>query len=292
MWSESSYTQDQIEYLIEHTSKLFDVVRLVDPITMTTYAVERGHIRATDNSCCHVWNKCDRCENCISARCFMEHVRYSKFEFVDHDIYHVVAQPVLVDGEEYVLEVVTKIHDHVLLSAIGENEFIDRISSYNGVMYTDEVTGLANRHFLDERLELLEDRSAHDGTPLSVIMVDVDDFKEINDRLGHTKGDAALAKAASALRRVLRPSSEDTLARYGGDEFVAVIQGLSRAELEERLGSLEAIPLEDGLEVTFSVGAFHQEQAQIMDPKDLIDRADRVMYDVKQAGKRGFAVGE
>ena len=291
METESNYKMAQIQALISEMSQLFDVVRLVDPISMTVYTLEDGQLHAQPDSCFHVWNKTDRCENCVSARCFMEHERYSKFEFIDNDIYHVVAQPVEVDGKRYVLEVVTASHDNVLLSAFGNNAFVDRITTFNHKVYTDDLTGLSNRRFLDERLDILIDRAKHDGTPLSVVMMDIDDFKNINDGLGHLAGDKALARVAEALREALAPTSEDILARYGGDEFIAVLQGVDEPELARRLRAIPPIEVED-LEVTFSIGAFYQDKAEDLDAKTLIQRADRAMYGVKAAGKNNFAVEE
>ena len=289
---ESNYKKEQIQALISEMSQLFDVVRLVDPISMTVYTLEDGQLHAQPDSCYHVWNKTDRCENCVSARCFMERERYSKFEFIDNDIYHVVAQPVEVDGERYVLEVVTASHDNVLLSAFGNNAFVDRITTFNHKVYTDDLTGLANRRFLDERLDILIERASHEGTPLSVVMMDIDDFKNINDGLGHLAGDKALAQVAAALREALAPTSEDILARYGGDEFIAVLQNVDEAELERRLRAIPVIKVDDDLEVTFSIGAYYQEKAENLDAKSLIQRADRAMYGVKASGKNNFAVEE
>ena len=118
------------------------MVRLVDPISMTVYTIENGELHAQPDSCFHVWNRTARCENCVSSRCFMKRERYSKFEFINNDIYHVVAQPVEVDGKRYVLEVVTASNDNVLLSAFGNNEFVDCVTTFNRKMYTDDLTGL------------------------------------------------------------------------------------------------------------------------------------------------------
>ena len=136
-----TYKKAHFQELVAEMSQLFDVVRLVDPISMTAYTIEDGMLHAQPDSCFHVWNKAARCENCVSARCFMERERYSKFEFIGSDIYHVVAQPVEVDGKRYVLEVVTASNDNVLLSAFGNNEFVDRVTAFNRKVYTTTSPG-------------------------------------------------------------------------------------------------------------------------------------------------------
>lgn len=284
------YKKARFRELAAEMSRLFDVVRLVDPVSMTAYTIEDGELHAQPNSCFHVWNRTARCENCVSARCFVERERYSKFEFIGNDIYHVVAQPVEVDGERYVLEVVTASNDNVLLSAFGNNEFVDRVTTFNRKVYADDLTGLSNRRYLDERLGILINRSVHDGTPLSVVMLDIDDFKSINDGLGHLAGDKALSQVAEVLREALAPTTEDILVRYGGDEFIAVLRNVSEAELERRLQSIPPIEVDGDMRVTFSVGAFYQEKVENLDAQALIQRADRAMYDAKAAGKNSFAV--
>ncbi len=289
---ELSYRKDQIAQLIAAASRLFDVVRLVDPVAMVVYSIEDGELHEQTDNCFHVWNKTERCENCISARCFMEQARYSKFEFIDNDIYHVVAQPVEIDGDKYVLEVVTASNDNVLLSAFGDNDFVERITSFNHKVYTDELTGLSNRRFLDERFGMIAERAVHAGTPLAVVMVDIDNFKEVNDTRGHLAGDKALAAAARVLREAFAPGSEDIAARYGGDEFLVVLAGISRDELENRLARVKALTAQRELGITFSMGAYYQAPARTLDTKKLILHADRAMYGVKSAQKNGYAIAE
>ena len=197
-----------------------------------------------------------------------------------------------VDGKRYVLEVVTASNDNVLLSAFGNNEFVDRVTTFNRKMYTDDLTGLSNRRYLDERLDILINRSVLDGTSLAVVMLDIDDFKGINDCLGHLAGDKALSQVADALREALAPTAEDILARYGGDEFIAALRNVSEAELERRLRSIPPIEVDEGMRVTFSVGAYYQERVENLDAQALIQRADRAMYDAKAMGKNSFAVEE
>lgn len=292
MATEPSYEIGEIARIIEEASAFFDVVRLVDPVSMVVYSVEDGEVREQLGTCSHVWGKVERCENCISARCFIDGKRYSKFEFIDQDIYHVVAQRVVVDGRPFVLEVVTASNDNVLLTAFGNNDFVERITRYNRKVYTDELTGLSNRRFLDERFGITVDRAAHGNLPLAVVMIDIDDFKDVNDTRGHLSGDKVLACAAQAILRGLDPGNDDIVARYGGDEFFAVLGGLSREELAAKLERIRAIAQEENVGVTFSIGAFYQDPVRICDTRKLVLRADRAMYGVKSVTKDAFAILE
>lgn len=290
MGNELTYQAKQIQQIIESASHFFDVVRLVDPINMVVYTIEDGELCAAKDSCYHVWNKQDRCENCISARCFADQHRYSKFEFIDHDIYHVVAQCVNVDGRKYVLEVVTASNDDVLLSAFGDNDFVDQITRFNHQVYTDDLTGLSNRRYLNDRLNIMVNRAVSDHASLAVVMMDIDDFKHVNDTYGHVAGDKAIRHAADAFEEALCFDREDIAVRYGGDEFVAAASGNSLVELQECLERLLTLAAANETGFTVSVGAYFQETAQRQSVEELIRKSDEAMYRAKASGKNQFLV--
>ena len=115
---------------------------------------------------------------------------------------------------------------------------------------TDALTGLFNRRFFEDRLATLWEQSALTAAPLAALMLDIDHFKNINDRYGHPAGDRCLAAVAQEIARSLR-SQQDFLARYGGEEFVVVMatdEDEARASAERirsRISEL-AIPGEIG----------------------------------------------
>ena len=286
------YGKEQIAQVIDDASNFFDVVRLVDPISMNVYSFEGGELVAQQGGCHRVWGKEDRCENCISAKCFMDERRYTKFEFIDQDIYHVIAQCVEVEGARYVLEVVTESHDDVLLSAFGTNDFVDRITTFNRKVYADELTGLSNRRCMNDRFAILVDSAQREGASLAVVMADIDDFKLINDTYGHLAGDEALQFAAKTLLECFEPTDDDIIARYGGDEFFVALKGISREDAKRRTESVLARigGYEPG--ITVSMGAYFQEDVRIDDPKSIIRRADEAMYTAKAAGKNNCVIRE
>ena len=90
----------------------------------------------------------------------------------------------------------------------------------------DPLTGLANRRLLDELLGRAIQRAKRLGTPLSVVFLDLDTFKSVNDTYGHEAGDAVLRVTAARLQTAVRDA--DVVARYGGDEFIVVYEGIGR----------------------------------------------------------------
>ncbi len=148
----------------------------------------------------------------------------------------------------------------------------------------DSLTGLPNRHQLIEELDqvLMESTEL-----LSVLFVDLDGFKEVNDRHGHGAGDELLIRVAERLRDVLRPT--DFLARLGGDEFVIVLRGLGLMEAERLAGrvvaSLELPFIVTGVEVGISASIGVSSAADERSSERLIKEADIAMYRAKAMGK-------
>jgi diguanylate cyclase (GGDEF)-like protein/PAS domain S-box-containing protein len=150
----------------------------------------------------------------------------------------------------------------------------------------DVLTGLPNRMLVIDRLTQASARLRRDPQPLTVLFVDLDGFKGINDRMGHSTGDRILVEAGRRLRTAVRPA--DTVGRLGGDEFVAVCEGMPAAEaraMAARLADAVAVPmLVDGgtAEVGVSVGVWTTFDATLA-AEDLLARADRDMYRQKRA---------
>lgn len=161
---------------------------------------------------------------------------------------------------------------------------------------TDALTGIANRRTFDERLAIEVARANRYGTPLSLVMIDLDHFKELNDRFGHPVGDEVLKRVAVLVDREKRLG--DVVARYGGEEFGAILPHTeARAALvwAERVRQLVAgteVRSEAGaLNVTASFGVAGA-AAATEHPAALIEDADQALYEAKRQGRnRVIAAG-
>ncbi len=160
------------------------------------------------------------------------------------------------------------------------------------IAWSDALTGLANRYFLDQTLNRIAEPGQPLGKQLAVLMVDIDHFKMLNDRYGHREGDNCLRSVAHVLQKSLvRP--DDLIARYGGEEFIALIHDVDEAGarvVAERLRTaVEALAIENlgaplGV-VTVSVGAASAQKGFRHGARALVDSADRALYDAKHAGR-------
>lgn len=155
----------------------------------------------------------------------------------------------------------------------------------------DVLTGLPNRSQLHERARQLLDQARTKRTPMALMMLDLDHFKDINDSLGHTVGDALLSELALRLTSCLREN--DLVARLGGDEFIFVLPNLGSAEVSDvarklldMVGQAYSVGAHD-LKVSASIGiAMYPDDGQ--DVETLLQRSDAAMYQVKRAGRHDF----
>jgi len=155
----------------------------------------------------------------------------------------------------------------------------------------DPLTGAYNKRYLIERLKEEMSHSKRFEVPLSLVMIDIDHFKEINDNYGHLAGDYVLIKTAELLKSMCR--KEDVLARYGGEEFVMILRNTNEegaSEQAERIRKEIArssiVSEEIKIEMTISLGvASIQGGPECEDHKKFIQKADRSLYHSKQQGR-------
>lgn len=159
----------------------------------------------------------------------------------------------------------------------------------------DALTGLPNRLLLADRLGRAMTRAQRTGTLLAVAYIDLDGFKDVNDRYGHEAGDQVLVTVSARMRDTVREA--DTVARLGGDEFIAILADQANHEasiaLVQRLIEAAAGTVHfhgHALQVTASVGLAFYPQAEPIDGEHLMRQADRAMYRAKTAGKNRFEV--
>ena len=162
------------------------------------------------------------------------------------------------------------------------------LAQVSELVHEDQLTGALNRRGLDEALERETSRADRNQSPLCVALLDIDDFKRLNDSLGHSAGDHALIHLSNVIKETLRPS--DSVTRYGGEEFVLLMPDTG---LEEAVKTIERLQREltkkfflhdnERVLVTFSAGVALRNPEESRE--DVLARADKAMYQAKKAGK-------
>jgi diguanylate cyclase (GGDEF)-like protein len=161
----------------------------------------------------------------------------------------------------------------------------------------DALTGLLNRRAFTDEVERRIERLEHERRPGVLMFADLDNFKEVNDRLGHEAGDAALRAVAALLRAAVRPT--DLVTRLGGDEFAIWMDGADEyiaTDRAERLRQDAPIALAHvgagpDRPLSLSIGIAVRRPGSAEALRELLQRADAAMYDVKRAGRAGWLIG-
>jgi diguanylate cyclase (GGDEF)-like protein len=163
-----------------------------------------------------------------------------------------------------------------------------RLESYAEAMHNmamiDSLTGLHNRRYAEERLAGEVARSQRSGHPLTVVMLDLNDFKQVNDKYGHPAGDAVLRGFADRLKALVRAS--DLAVRLGGDEFMIILVDCmpeKAGRLVERIGTVRVVYQDVTIAVTCSAGWAGYRTSE--PPEKLVERADHDLYQAKRTTK-------
>ncbi len=198
------------------------------------------------------------------------------------------------DGSELDLQIgITPLTAQYTLITFIEsaNEIIKPSSAH------DPLTGLPNRRMFDQSSESLRNLAIRNGNDISILFIDLDNVKSVNDAFGHATGDRLICEVATLLEKNLRES--DLIARIGGDEFVMCLYGMGTSESLQKLADallckISAIRDIDGHTIFSgaSIGGIITHKPQATTIETLVSMADKLMYDVKKAGKGAAVVSE
>jgi diguanylate cyclase len=169
------------------------------------------------------------------------------------------------------------------------------LSEVSELVHHDQLTGALNRRGMDAAFDREAKRVDRSHDPLCVALLDIDNFKRLNDTRGHQVGDQALTHLCNVIKEALRPS--DSVARYGGEEFILILPDIA---LEEAASTVERLQREltrqyfmhenDRVLVTFSAGV--AQRAEQEPQEEVIARADKAMYQAKNTGKNRVCIAK
>jgi len=175
-------------------------------------------------------------------------------------------------------------HNRVIADSFGEMKKFEKHAT------TDALTGLANRHTLQECFPMEIQRCVEKEKPVAMMMIDVDNFKQFNDMFGHIAGDRALSAVSKILRSQFRP--RDILVRYGGDEFAILLPGANKEQamvIGERVRAAVSGSTGDGSDSLIQIPVKISMGVAELDPRGSLDTltrdADAALYRAKRAGR-------
>ena len=281
---------NEVHELIRNIGLFCDKVRVVDPeIRRTVEFDEKGRI-TVGKSCYQIFHRDRRCVNCMCDRSLESCQRQSRFEMFENYIYHVVSVPARVampDGthKKYILESLEKRENVILSKPTGACIDLATLLSNESKVYIDPLTGAYNRRYYEEHIFLSKQK---DISEIAFIMLDVKNFKMINDIYGHYVGDQVLAQSVRAVKHNLR--STDEVIRIGGDEFLIILRNCPEMvilriikNIKEDLKEMAVYDKEKNLSVVLNFGYAYSEHFNWTDGEidTLYKRADQEMYQDK-----------
>ena len=218
--------------MIAQMEKIFTVVRILDKDLLHKMDVRNGKLRSEDCKCYSFWEKGKNCENCVAQRALAMKGQCTKLEFIGLKMYQVIAKYLEVDGVPCVVEMISCLDDETLLDAEGREALVKKFAHYRRELYADALTGSYNRRYFEDQLK--EQRM-----DAGIAMIDLDDLKTHNDIYGHVAGDKVLVTVSAAIISCVRKT--DRLVRYGGDEFLLVMPGISPEAFVEKLHRIQNV---------------------------------------------------
>jgi len=286
---------DSINIPIDYLEKIFDVVRVIDPKSNKIVNNKNSNLSNENERkpCYDILGKCDMCQNCISSRAYYENGTFVKLEHQKDKILLVMGTSIINGKEKYILETIKDISSSIITNR-QQNEktelLVEHIERVNELAIKDELTGLYNRRYLNERLLIDIEKSIISNLELSLVMIDIDYFKKINDNYHHIAGDYVLKEFANVISNNIR-SDCDWIARYGGEEFVIVFKNTDIKKavlLSERIR--EAVEEHNfkyndiNIDVTASFGVSSISN-EINNSGLLLQKADDQLYIAKKKGR-------
>ncbi len=283
-------TLNEIKDKLDFFHKMYDAVRLIDPLHKKVLECQNSDMIITKEVCFHYWGDKKLCDNCISMRSYQEDKSLVKMEKSRNAVFLVTAIPITTNDSPAVLELLKNVTDTMFVGSgeYNKSEMLTRyVEEISNAIIKDPLTLLFNRRYVDERLpaDIVEATLAN--RPLSLCFLDLDNFKAINDTYGHGAGDKAIRTVSEIIISNI-DCNISWAARFGGDEFLVCLNGtreedakLIMKKIQRDVGNLPIYSEEDSIKLSLTYGIKTMEDTPIT-AAELIREADKVMYLAKQ----------
>lgn len=293
MFDVETFRVNDLENYLEGLNRLFDIVRVVDPIKKKILHCNDGEAIMHGADCYEFWSKGKFCANCISKKAMIEKDTITKIEYYGDGLFLAMASVIEFEDNEYVIEMLKDITEIGMLSNLNCDSMIEirnRLTELNEKIMRDDLTGVYNRRYINERLP----REIHNATvnneKISVVMLDIDHFKQINDIYGHIAGDLVLKEFIKIIKSKIR-KNYDWVARFGGDEFLIVLKNSDKETTNLIIKGIQ-VALSNNIirfnnyliKTTISFGSYTVEPG-IVDVDEILYIVDKNLNKAKNSGR-------
>lgn len=284
---------NELKQHVEFLRKMYQVVRIVEPTTKKVFINEGDLSTYKDGFCYSFWENGSYCENCISTRARIENDVVYKLEYAPDKVFMVTAMPIKIEEKVIVIEMLKEVTDSMVIDTVDNRDkevMKDYIMKINNMIVRDELTGVFNRRFLNERIPVEIVQSKIYQYPISIIISDIDYFREINNTYGHLEGDKKIKEYANILSNNIG-GKKNWVARYGGDEFIMCLvdtgkeEGIKIANKLRNKVFKEMLPMEDNKPISGSFGLYTLLPEDLKTAEELVEIVDFYLYKAKEEGR-------
>jgi two-component system, cell cycle response regulator len=278
---------------LEVFKNLYDITIIIDPVEKNTVIIEYERKEKINKSYKWILEKEKFCDDSISMRAYLNNDTFVKIQYIEGSMFLINASPIIFEEKVYIIETlkdITANSTFVIDNEIKGSTVENLISEMNEKIIKDYLTGIYNRRYINERLPIDIRNSIIEGYPLSIIMADIDHFKNVNDTYGHLIGDEVLIDFAKLISKSINKDI-DWVGRYGGEEFLIVLKNTDSEnayKVAEKIRKLidETIFSYDGasIHITSSFGV-HGYENEKLNLEELISQVDKKLYIAKLSGR-------
>lgn len=278
---------------------LYDVIRLVNPATNKVINNNCEKLSNKSGFCYDIWKRSEKCENCISKIAYKTDETAIKIEYSNGKVTLVTAAPVVINENKYVVEMIKDISNRGKVSNMDtsyEEAVEDFLNASKERTFKDGLTGVYNKSYIYKRLPEDLNRGERENQPTTVIMIDLDYFKDVNDTYGHVIGDKVLKDFSSMVKEYVRSGSMDWIGRYGGEEFILVLNNcdgdVAKSIAERIRKKINSSIFQYGdikIKITCSIGVYSANGMHI-EMDEIIGRADKNLYRAKESGRNKIVI--
>lgn len=270
-------SESDLSDLIKYYSVIFDNIRIIDKNRQSELLVlDDGSVKECEFHCTWYDGNCDKCRY---QRDIFEDEIVNKIEIIDGEFKHIINIPLEINGKKWIMQLMTGISNIISDIKFKKENIVELVDKYKNQLYTDPLTKIYNRRFYEDKL-------IHLKTANGAAMIDVDNFKTINDTYGHKAGDYVLKAVASTIKDNIR--SSDAVVRYGGDEFFVLFWNIPKdvlqLKLEEILDAISDIRIENNPDIRISISIGYVHRVDLTEK--LLIEADNNMYKAKNGKDR------
>ncbi|WP_194189672.1 GGDEF domain-containing protein [Clostridium chrysemydis] len=282
---------DEFKNFTKTVRKIYSGIRVID----SNFNCIIGDKEFKGLKCYEIWEQGKKCDICIYDKALKDEKPVIKVVNFNEDTYVIKAVAVKIGALKYVVEFIDKIGNRLYYESKyseykGKSYMIQVDNSLKGIVL-DGLTGLYNRKYIDTRLKSDIEDSFEYNEPLSILMIDIDFFKKVNDTYGHVVGDKILKRFAKILEENFKDTNNSWIGRYGGEEFISIIPNGSKAyskkiaeDLRKNIEKEEFKVKENIIKITCSIGIYTMEKEKL-EIDELIEKADLKLYMAKELGR-------